>query len=141
MSRISAHVQCPAPAFIERFYKHQSSGKHMIQSSGLSPDQTDYRPILKERAARIRLQNASNTNAPNTNANTQVAARDAASIPTKTQPIPVTTILSPPAHASEPQLHQNEAAQTNSKTSAAPLDGCESDEGYFSDMIIRGQRL
>ena len=113
----------------------------MIQSSGLSPDQTDYRPILKERAARIRLQNASNTNTLNTNANTQVAARAAASIPTKTQPIPVTTIPSPPAHASEPQLHQNKAAQTNLKTSTAPLDGCESDEGYFSDMIIRGQRL
>ena len=54
MSNIGADVQRPAPAFIERFYKHQSSGKHMIQASSLSPDQTDYRPILKER---LRLQN------------------------------------------------------------------------------------
>ncbi|VDB89206.1 unnamed protein product [Peniophora sp. CBMAI 1063] len=112
-----------APAFIERFYKHQSSGKHMIQSSNLSPDQTDYRPIIKERAARVRLQNS----------NKQLAAP----IPAMTSIIPASPATIPRRSVTRPKLRiQIEIANAES---TAPLDGCGSDEGYYSDMIVRDQ--
>lgn len=55
--RTQSDKSIAVPGLIHTFYKHQARGKPIVQVSGCSPDQTDYRPILKERAARHRREN------------------------------------------------------------------------------------
>ncbi|VDB89210.1 unnamed protein product [Peniophora sp. CBMAI 1063] len=58
LMRITYDSWGTVPGLIHTFYKHQARGKPIIQAHGLSPDQTDYRPLLKERAARLRHERA-----------------------------------------------------------------------------------
>ncbi|KZV62496.1 hypothetical protein PENSPDRAFT_692443 [Peniophora sp. CONT] len=114
-----------APMFIERFYKHQSCGKPMVQADGLSPDQTDYNPIIKERDARLSAYNQQ-----------YFAAQAAARSPTKSRILPALPPLpTPPACIYTAQAQKQKTMKT------APLGGCESDEGYFSDRLVRDHRL
>ncbi|KZV62498.1 hypothetical protein PENSPDRAFT_692445 [Peniophora sp. CONT] len=151
------------PGLIHTFYKHQARGKPIIQADGLSPDQTDYRPILKERAKRLRQERAAGfilalhgpqglASATKSKATTSTA--DPASWDEKTPKATYNRHAGGDYFTCKPVVSVTveldvEEVEDDMKTPTAStfaasvsLEGCnsDSDEGYFSDKPVIATR-